>query len=330
MLADALDRATGSVLENGRSPQRKAGELDNRGSHFYLALYWAQELAAQTDDAGLAEKIAPLAEALAAAESKIVEELNSVQGSPVEIGGYYHPDESLVVPRCGRVRNSTPCWRALRSVDFLAMATQIRIHGDSCKMTLTVTGWEFPELVSGDDAQWVCGSVDLVAAQSGSFTAQHDVHVRVDELAQFRNELNVLQNELNGEAELTHLEDQFGAKIELASGVGEMSVWVAEHIGAELRVEQIRTDQTYVATALADLNAALSEFPVRADDEVEGRPHVLLVPGTPKAPRSGLPARWRGRSDRCESARLEVRRRCVRHPDGHLSHPDASSIFAPN
>ncbi|MBI5310102.1 MAG: NADP-dependent isocitrate dehydrogenase [Actinobacteria bacterium] len=98
VLADALDRATGSVLENGRSPQRKTGELDNRGSHFYLALYWAQELAAQTDDAGLAEKFAPLADALAGAEAEIVEQLNSVQGSPVEIGGYYLPDESLVVP----------------------------------------------------------------------------------------------------------------------------------------------------------------------------------------------------------------------------------------
>jgi isocitrate dehydrogenase len=92
LLADTLDRATGRVLEEGRSPSRKAGELDNRGSHFYLALYWAQELARQQDDAGLAERFAPLADILAENEAKIVEELNAVQGSPVQIGGYYRPD----------------------------------------------------------------------------------------------------------------------------------------------------------------------------------------------------------------------------------------------
>jgi isocitrate dehydrogenase len=96
ILGDALDRATGSVLENNRSPRRKVGELDNRGSHFYLALYWAQELAGQTEDAELAEKFAPLAERLAANEAKIVDELNAVQGEPVDVGGYYRPDEELV------------------------------------------------------------------------------------------------------------------------------------------------------------------------------------------------------------------------------------------
>ena len=92
LLAEALDRATGRVLEEGRSPSRKAGELDNRGSHFYLALYWAQELASQSGDAELAERFKPLAERLAADEARIVEELNAVQGSPVDIGGYYLPD----------------------------------------------------------------------------------------------------------------------------------------------------------------------------------------------------------------------------------------------
>ncbi|MBJ7355214.1 MAG: NADP-dependent isocitrate dehydrogenase [Thermoleophilaceae bacterium] len=95
ILGLTLDRATGSVLENGRSPMRKAGELDNRGSHFYLALYWAQELAAQTEDAELAALFAAVAERLAEQEAVIVSELNGVQGSSVEIGGYYHPDEAL-------------------------------------------------------------------------------------------------------------------------------------------------------------------------------------------------------------------------------------------
>jgi isocitrate dehydrogenase len=92
VLADTLDRATGTFLEENRSPSRKAGELDNRGSHFYLALYWARELAGQSEDAELAAAIAPVAEALAAGEQQIVAELNGVQGNPVDIGGYYHPD----------------------------------------------------------------------------------------------------------------------------------------------------------------------------------------------------------------------------------------------
>jgi isocitrate dehydrogenase len=97
LLADTLDRATGRVLEENRSPSRRAGELDNRGSHFYLALYWARELAEQTEDADLAERFAPLAERLAADEATILEELGSVQGSPVDIGGYFLPDPERVV-----------------------------------------------------------------------------------------------------------------------------------------------------------------------------------------------------------------------------------------
>jgi len=96
VLADTLDAATGTFLEQDKSPGRALGTIDNRGSHFYLALYWAQELAAQTVDADLAAAFAPIAEALAASESAIVDELVAVQGSPAEIGGYYRPDPTLV------------------------------------------------------------------------------------------------------------------------------------------------------------------------------------------------------------------------------------------
>jgi len=95
VLGETLDRATGTLLEQGRSPSRKVGELDNRGSHFYLALYWAQALAAQTKDADLKQRFAPVADALTANESKIVAELGAVQGKPVEIGGYYEPSDKL-------------------------------------------------------------------------------------------------------------------------------------------------------------------------------------------------------------------------------------------
>ncbi|CAL9285837.1 NADP-dependent isocitrate dehydrogenase [Streptomyces sp. SudanB182_2057] len=94
VLADTLDRATATFLNEDKSPTRRVGGIDNRGSHFYLSLYWAQELARQTDDAGLAEAFAPLAETLAANERKIVDELNAVQGEPAEIGGYYQVDKA--------------------------------------------------------------------------------------------------------------------------------------------------------------------------------------------------------------------------------------------
>jgi isocitrate dehydrogenase len=95
VLADTLDSATGKFLENDRSPGRKLGTIDNRGSHFYLALYWAEALAAQSDDVELAQAFRPVAEALASQEEAIVAELVAVQGQPVDLGGYYKLDDRL-------------------------------------------------------------------------------------------------------------------------------------------------------------------------------------------------------------------------------------------
>ncbi|NVJ58227.1 MAG: NADP-dependent isocitrate dehydrogenase [Vibrionaceae bacterium] len=92
ILADALDKATGEFLDNNKSPSRKVGELDNRGSHYYLATYWAQALASQTEDQALAEEFASIAEQLAANEEKILAELNGAQGVAGDLGGYYAPD----------------------------------------------------------------------------------------------------------------------------------------------------------------------------------------------------------------------------------------------
>jgi isocitrate dehydrogenase len=92
ILAKTLDDATGKLLDNNKSPSPRTGELDNRGSQFYLSMYWAQELAAQTDDAELQAQFAPLAKALTENEQKIVDELKAVQGQPVDIGGYYLAD----------------------------------------------------------------------------------------------------------------------------------------------------------------------------------------------------------------------------------------------
>ncbi len=95
VLADTLDAATGKFLENDKSPSRKVGGIDNRGSHFYLTLYWAQALAAQTKDADLKARFTPIAKTLTENESKIVAELLAVQGKPVSVGGYYMPDDTL-------------------------------------------------------------------------------------------------------------------------------------------------------------------------------------------------------------------------------------------
>ncbi|MYS49408.1 NADP-dependent isocitrate dehydrogenase, partial [Streptomyces sp. SID6013] len=106
VLADTLDRATATFLNEDKSPTRRVGGIDNRGSHFYLSLYWAQELAGQTDDADLAKAFAPLAETLTANEQKIVEELNAVQGKPAEIGGYYQPDPA----KAAKVMRPSATW----------------------------------------------------------------------------------------------------------------------------------------------------------------------------------------------------------------------------
>ncbi|MGV3015931.1 NADP-dependent isocitrate dehydrogenase [Rothia sp. 88186D007BW] len=94
VLADTLDKATGTFLNENKSPSRRVGEIDNRGSHFYLAKFWAEELAAQGADADLAAKFAPVAEALGSNEEKIVAELLDAQGSPADLGGYYKPEDA--------------------------------------------------------------------------------------------------------------------------------------------------------------------------------------------------------------------------------------------
>ncbi|MDO8718864.1 MAG: NADP-dependent isocitrate dehydrogenase, partial [Polaromonas sp.] len=96
ILAKTLDDATGKLLDNSKGPSTRTGELDNRGSHFYLAMYWAQALAEQTEDKDLQAHFAPLAQSLADHEAQIVEELKAVQGKPVDIGGYYLLDAKKV------------------------------------------------------------------------------------------------------------------------------------------------------------------------------------------------------------------------------------------
>ncbi|OOG51459.1 NADP-dependent isocitrate dehydrogenase [Polaromonas sp. C04] len=108
ILAKTLDEATGKLLDNNQSPSPRTGELDNRGSQFYLALYWAQALAAQTEDAALQAHFAPLAKALSEKEPQIIDEFKAVQGKPVDIGGYYLPD----LDKCAAVMRPSPTFNA--------------------------------------------------------------------------------------------------------------------------------------------------------------------------------------------------------------------------
>jgi isocitrate dehydrogenase len=109
VLADALDKGNGRILENDKSPQRKVGQIDNRGSHFYLAMYWARALADQSTDGDLRTTFAPVARELERNEALIVAELNGVQGRPVDIGGYYHPDPA----RTGRAMRPSATFNAV-------------------------------------------------------------------------------------------------------------------------------------------------------------------------------------------------------------------------
>jgi isocitrate dehydrogenase len=109
VLAKTLDEATGKLLDNNKGPSPKTGQLDNRGSHFYLTLYWAQALAAQSEDAELKARFAPLAKSLAENEKKIIDELNAVQGKPADIGGYFVSD----VEKAGPIMRPSPTFNAL-------------------------------------------------------------------------------------------------------------------------------------------------------------------------------------------------------------------------
>lgn len=108
VLADTLDRATATFLEEDKSPTRRVGGIDNRGSHFFLSLYWAQELAKQTDDDALAAAFGPFAESLTQAEQTIVGELNAVQGQPADVGGYYQPDPA----KAAKVMRPSQTWNS--------------------------------------------------------------------------------------------------------------------------------------------------------------------------------------------------------------------------
>src|SRR5438093_2752259 len=144
------------------------------------------------------------------------------------------------------------------------MTQQAMIDGDGCKLVLRVFGYERPPLDTGVDANWLQAEVELERS-GGAFHARRDVSLRTDELAAFRDQLAALVETLNGEAALSHVEEEVGCTIKLNSGVGELEAFVRDHTAAELRVTEVRTDQSYLQRSLEDMNALVKSFPVRGE-----------------------------------------------------------------
>jgi hypothetical protein len=143
------------------------------------------------------------------------------------------------------------------------MSTEAVIAGDGFRLMLRVLSHERAGLASGEDANWLTGDAELTA--SGTFSGTQPVSLRTEELADFRDQLALLVAELTGEATLRHLEGQLGCTITLQHGVGEFNGFVREHVGAELRVNSMRTDQSYLQHSLRDFEALVTKFPVKGD-----------------------------------------------------------------
>jgi hypothetical protein len=142
------------------------------------------------------------------------------------------------------------------------MAAEAIISGEGVRFLLRVHGYERPPLTSGSDANWLTAEAELTA--SPSYRARETVSLRTDDLAAFRDELAQLVDQLEGEATLHHIEDQVGCTVSLRAGSGEVAAFVRQHVGAELRVSGMRTDQSYLQHSLRDFDAMVRDFPVRA------------------------------------------------------------------
>ncbi len=152
----------------------------------------------------------------------------------------------------------------LSAATFVDVAMEATVAGHGCRLVLRVSAYEWPDEVSGSDANWLRGEVELRAGRTGVFQARHGAALRTEELAQFRDQLQEVVASLNGTATLHHLESQVGCTVELANGRGSLSAFVKEHVGSELHVHECETDQSYLAQTVRELDAIVEMFPVRA------------------------------------------------------------------
>ena len=162
-----------------------------------------------------------------------------------------------VAPRVKRHRYS--------AATFVDVAMEAIVAGHGCRLVLRVSAYEWPDEVSGSDANWLRGEVDrLQAGRTGAVACAPDgAALRTEELAQFRDQLQEVVSSLNGTATLHHLESQVGCTVELANGSGSLSAFVKEHVGSELHVHECETDQSYLAQTVRELDAIVEMFPVR-------------------------------------------------------------------
>jgi hypothetical protein len=143
---------------------------------------------------------------------------------------------------------------------------EVVIAGDGVRLLLRVASYERPSLVSGADANWLTGDAEITVEATGSFRATRGVALRTEELVSFRDALRRLVAELDGEAMLTHMEDEVGCTVRLHRGKGELHAFVREHMpGVELRVERAGTDQSYLQETVRQLDALVAAFPIRGD-----------------------------------------------------------------
>jgi hypothetical protein len=147
----------------------------------------------------------------------------------------------------------------------LSMPLEAAIAGEGFRLVLRVLGYEHPGFDSGSDANWLAGEAALTASSSGSFSGRHSVSLRTEELVDFRDQRAEVVQNLDGSATLQHLEGQVGCTITLRRGSGEFEGFVREHVGADLRVSGLRTDQSYLQESLRGFDALVRKFPVKGD-----------------------------------------------------------------
>jgi hypothetical protein len=145
------------------------------------------------------------------------------------------------------------------------MAVAATLRGEGLRLTLHVEGYQFPEMTTGSDANWLVGGVELEIGRTGRFTARKQLMPFAPDLKAFRDQLHTLDRALTGQAILAHLEDEFEATITLEDGKGTLAGYVREHIGPALRFDQIEIDQTYVREALEQFDRLVTAFPVRGN-----------------------------------------------------------------
>lgn len=151
-------------------------------------------------------------------------------------------------------------------VDTVPPMREVLVAGDGFRLLLRLAGYERPSLESGADANWLTGTVEMTAESGGSFRASRGVAFRTEELAAFRDALSRLIEQLDGEATLNHMEDEVGCTIRLRRGTGELEAFVREHVPTnELRVANVRTDQSYLHQTAEQLDSLVAAFPIKGD-----------------------------------------------------------------